>query len=249
VDFGYLALIAGSFGLLWWRALRRARPMLAAPKLAADAEVALHVAQHEAGTRGHWITGLHVMRGLLQDEAFVGAIERLGGNAQSIEDRVLDELDKTPNVAPDEAALREVLGLAIGNAMHQHRLATCTDIWAYLARAPAGKLVATGGVDPAALLFLLVHGFPEPKEPPAVPQLDLVLRNDDYTPQELVVGILREVFELTPAEAQMKMLAAHTAGSVVLGRYTSAAARDKLAAARTRARARPYPLRIDAEPR
>ena len=249
MDFGYLALLAGSFGLLWWRHLRRTRPMLPAPKLASDAEVALHVAQHEAGTRGHWLTGLHMMRGLLQDEEFTAAIERLGGTVATIEDRVLDELDRAPNLAPDEAALRQVLGIAIAMAQHQGRLASCIDIWAYLARTPAGQLVATGGVDPGALLFLLVHGFPEPKELPLAPQVELVLRNDDYTTQEQVVAILRDVFELSAADAQAKMIATHTQGSAVIGRYTIDDARARLTAMRGRVRARPYPLRIDAEPR
>jgi ATP-dependent Clp protease adapter protein ClpS len=249
VDIAALVFLAGSFGLFWWRHSRRSQRMLAAPRLAEDAEVALHVAQHEAGTRGQWLTGLHVMRGLLQDEAFTAAIERLGGKVAPIEDRVLDELDKTPNVAPDEAALRQAIGTAIAIAEHQGRLATCTDIWAHLARTPAGQLVASGGVEPAALLFTLVHGFPEPKDLPAVPHVDLVLRNDDYTTQEVVVAILHDVFGLPTADAEARMLAAHQQGSAVLGRFTVGEARDKLAAVRERVRTRPYPLRIDAEPR
>ena len=262
-DVATLALVAG--GLAWWwhAILARRRQRLALPQayFAEDADIALHVAMHEAKARRQWLACEHLLHGLLQDEAVRAAIEQAGGKLEPLEDKVFAALEA---IGPDAAApvVREglfepssgrVLSRAYAQAQSHGRLPTCTDLWAQLAAPPAGALIRDGGVDPVAVLYVLVHGMPDadPETALALPtrDVDVVLRNDHFTTQELVTEILRDVFDLDAAAASAKMLAAHTEGSAVLGRYSTAAARAKLAAARARARAHGFPLRIDAEPR
>jgi ATP-dependent Clp protease adaptor protein ClpS len=76
----------------------------------------------------------------------------------------------------------------------------------------------------------------------------VVLRNDHYTTQQFVCGLLRDVFALSDAEASAIMFATHTTGRAVVGRFAAAAARDKIAEVRERARAQAFPLWIGVEP-
>lgn len=245
MDVGYLALVAGGLGIYWWKHLRMRPPRLA-PLYAAEADIALHVARHEATSRHQALAPLHVLYGLLQDEEFTAAIAKLGGDAEAIEQRVHTELDAGRT---DDGELSNVLSHAVATARHNERLATTTDLWAFLARTVAGKVIADD-VSPVALLAMLVHGDVDGGAPPlATREVDIVLRNDDYTTQEMVVELLVEVFERSHDEAIAKMLATHREGSAVIGRFASELARDKVATAHERARARGFPLRFQIEPR
>src|SRR5436190_1238699 len=105
-DAGYIAIVVASLGAYWWRHLRPARPQLTMGSFfAPDAEVALHVATHEATTRHQAMSSLHLLYGLLQDETVVAAIASAGGNADAIEDRVLAALDAAPPTGEDVGAM------------------------------------------------------------------------------------------------------------------------------------------------
>ena len=66
-DVGYIAIVVAGLGAYWWRHLR-ARPREAASELfTPDAEVALHVAIHEATSRRQRLSSIHVLYGLLQE--------------------------------------------------------------------------------------------------------------------------------------------------------------------------------------
>ncbi|HMG54784.1 MAG TPA: hypothetical protein VK601_14905, partial [Kofleriaceae bacterium] len=91
-DVGYIAIVVAGFGAYWWRHLRQ-QPRTAASELfEPDAEVALHVAVHEATQRQQALSSLHVLYGLLQDEAVTAAIATAGGEPDAVEDRVLAAL-------------------------------------------------------------------------------------------------------------------------------------------------------------
>ena len=76
-------------------------------------------------------------------------------------------------------------------------------------------------------------GLAEPKTK-AKPKLDrprlykVLLHNDDYTPMEFVVLVLREVFAKSDADATAIMLHAHTHGMAVAGVYTLVSAISKV---------------------
>ncbi len=251
---GLLVASAGA-SYTWWR-LQRRRDRVLAPAsfeaaLAPDAAVALSVARHEAEQRGHRVLYLeHVLYGLLQDEQVVATIEKLGGNAPAIEDRIQHELDtnKERFARVDTSDIARLLGTAWAVAQHEGRQITCVDIWAYASRSEAAKLVDAGNVSVHALRFALVHGMAEPStDLPDRTDVHVVLRNDDFTTRELVVQILSEVFELPADEAEQTMLKTHNEGRAVVGRYKLAVAREKVDRARELARAKHYPLWIGVE--
>jgi ATP-dependent Clp protease adaptor protein ClpS len=248
---GLLAASAGaSYG--WWKLqVRRERRLFDIPR-DPDLEVVLSVAQHEASSRHHaYLWSLHLLHGLAQDENFVAAIGKLEGDATKFEDHVLAELDKHSEPTDEEAQQEgaRVVGFAFAAARHHGRPATITDLWARLARTPTAKAACkAGGFDATALLFVLVHGMREPStDLPDRTDVHIVLRNDDHTTQEFVVDLLRDVFGQSEADAATKMMQTHTQGRTVVGRYKLAAARDKVATARRRARDADFPLWIGVE--
>jgi ATP-dependent Clp protease adaptor protein ClpS len=248
---GLLAASAGaSYG--WWRLQqRRERRLFDVPR-DEDLEVVLSVAQHEAGSRHHaYLWPLHLLHGIAQDETFVAAIAKLEGDATKFENHVQDELDKHSE-PHDEAASHEgarVVGYAFASSRSQGRPATCTDLWSRLSRTAEAKAAcAAAGVDAVAVLFVLVHGMLEPTtDLPDRTDVHVVLRNDNHTTQELVVAVLSDVFGLDETESHAKMMQTHQQGRTVVGRYKLAAARDKVASARRRARDEGFPLWIGVE--
>jgi ATP-dependent Clp protease adaptor protein ClpS len=252
-DVGYIAIVVAGFGAYWWRHLR-ARPREAASELfTPDAEVALHVAIHEATSRRQQLSSLHVLYGLLQDEAVVDAIRTAGGDPDALEDRVLAALAEVPGGSDDDGDDEDhgggLAGRAAGIARHGGRRASCTDLWAALAGSPAARLIDDGKLDRGATLFALFHGG----RAPDIALSDgrdvlVVLRNDHYTTQQFVCSLLREVFALPDDRALALMLETHTAGRAVIGRFTAAAARDRIERARALARAQAFPLWIGVEP-
>src|SRR5262245_60759560 len=97
-----------------------------------DAEVALHVATHEATVRRQELSSVHVLYGLLQDETVTEAIATAGGDPDALEDLVLAAL-AAPRGAEDAGDDGErLIGRAVAFSRHADRLASCTDLWAYL---------------------------------------------------------------------------------------------------------------------
>src|ERR1700745_1391997 len=82
----------------------------------------------------------------------------------------------------------------------------------------------------------MAHTFPRPKikvktkvERPRLHKVILV--NDDYTPREFVVMILKGEFRMTEEEAYRVMITAHRRGSCVVAVYTKDVAETKAARA------------------
>src|SRR5690606_39028106 len=126
-----------------------------------DVAVAFGVARHAMTSRGHrYLRPLHLLYGLLQVDAFTQAIERLGGSPDAIETRVLAALDESD--ADPEAVERAgyALGYVYQVARVTEREVSLGDLWARLVR--DGELAALVEVDPDDLLFVLVHGTPQP---------------------------------------------------------------------------------------
>ncbi len=248
---GLLAASAGaSYG--WWRLQQRREQKLFDVPRDADLEVVLGVAQHEASTRQHaYLWPLHLLHGIVQDETFVAAVTKLGGDASRLESHVQDELDKRTEPHDEEASHEgaRVVGYAFAASRAQGRPATITDLWSRLSRTETAiKAAQAAGVEAVAVLFVLAHGMAEPTSDLADrTDVHIVLRNDDHTTQEFVVALLREVFDLDDTAATTKMLETHHQGKTIVGRYRLAAAKDKVATARRRARDAGFPLWIGIE--
>ncbi len=75
----------------------------------------------------------------------------------------------------------------------------------------------------------------------------VLLLNDDYTPMEFVVWVLRVVFNKEQSEATRLMLDVHTTGKGLCGVFTHDVARSKAAQVETLAAKHEYPLKCRLE--
>ena len=76
----------------------------------------------------------------------------------------------------------------------------------------------------------------------------VVLVNDDYTPREFVVAVLKSVFRMSEDEANKVMITAHTRGACVVAVYTREVAENKATEATDAGRNEGYPLLFTTEP-
>ncbi len=84
---------------------------------------------------------------------------------------------------------------------------------------------------------------------PARPPLYRVLLvNDDFTPRDFVVAVLRSVFRLSTDQAIRVMMLAHTRGVCVVAVYTRDVAETKAEQGMEAARSEGYPLSFRVEP-
>jgi ATP-dependent Clp protease adaptor protein ClpS len=84
---------------------------------------------------------------------------------------------------------------------------------------------------------------------PARPPLHkVILVNDDFTPREFVVMVLKAEFRMPEPQAMKVMLTAHQKGSCVVAVFTREVAESKATRATEMARAKGYPLLFTTEP-
>jgi len=250
VDPVTIALVTASMGVLWWRHLRHAAPPPMAEVFDGDAEVVLHVATHEAHARGEPLCSLHLLYGLLQDETIAAAVRDAGADVTALEDRTTEALDdarRRTGGASDEDAQR-MLAYAHGHAAHAGRRVSVVDLWAYLRESDAAAIVDATPATVRAVLHRLCHRTGELDLAETGPDVHVVLRNDDYTTQQFVCAVLADVFGLARDDATARMLATHTEGRAIVGRYRAADARAKILDARGRATRGGFPLWIATEP-
>jgi ATP-dependent Clp protease adaptor protein ClpS len=79
------------------------------------------------------------------------------------------------------------------------------------------------------------------------PLYRVLLHNDDYTPMDFVVAVLREIFHRDEAEAVRIMLHVHKRGIGVAGVYPHQIAETKLHKVHERAKAAGQPLKCSME--
>jgi len=76
----------------------------------------------------------------------------------------------------------------------------------------------------------------------------VILLNDDYTPREFVVVVLKTVFRMGEERAYAVMLTAHRKGACVIAVYTKDVAETKATEAMELAKEKGYPLAFSTEP-
>ena len=87
------------------------------------------------------------------------------------------------------------------------------------------------------------------KPKPERPRLHkVILLNDDYTPREFVVTVLKAEFGLSQDQAYRVMITAHRRGACVVAVYTRDIAETKATRATDRSRSAGYPLLFTTEP-
>jgi ATP-dependent Clp protease adaptor protein ClpS len=92
--------------------------------------------------------------------------------------------------------------------------------------------------------------------PTAKPELEterpklhkVILVNDNYTPREFVVTVLRAEFRMNEGQAHRVMMTAHQRGACVVGVFTKDVAETKATNATDAGRKKGYPLLFTTEP-
>jgi ATP-dependent Clp protease adaptor protein ClpS len=76
----------------------------------------------------------------------------------------------------------------------------------------------------------------------------VILVNDDFTPREFVVAVLKSEFRMNEEHAQQVMMTAHRRGVCVVAVYARDIAETKATRATDAGRAKGYPLLFTTEP-
>jgi ATP-dependent Clp protease adaptor protein ClpS len=80
------------------------------------------------------------------------------------------------------------------------------------------------------------------------PLYKVILVNDDFTPRDFVVRVLKAEFRMTEDQAQRVMITAHTKGACVVAVFTREIAESKATRATEMARQEGFPLLFTTEP-
>jgi len=104
-----------------------------------------------------------------------------------------------------------------------------------------GRGVATDGND----TDLLTKTLPKVERPRLY---KVILVNDDFTPREFVVLVLKAEFRMNAAQAQQVMMTAHRRGVCVVAVFVQDVAETKATRATDAARKKGYPLLFTTEP-
>jgi ATP-dependent Clp protease adaptor protein ClpS len=80
------------------------------------------------------------------------------------------------------------------------------------------------------------------------PLYKVILLNDDFTPREFVVLVLKAVFRMSEEQAYAVMLTAHRKGACVIAVYTRDVAETKAKEATELGKSKGYPLYFTTEP-
>ena len=76
----------------------------------------------------------------------------------------------------------------------------------------------------------------------------VILLNDDYTPREFVVAVLKAEFRMNEDQAYRVMITAHKRGACVVAVFTQDVAETKATRATEAGRSKGYPLLFTTEP-
>jgi ATP-dependent Clp protease adaptor protein ClpS len=76
----------------------------------------------------------------------------------------------------------------------------------------------------------------------------VILLNDDYTPREFVVAVLKAVFRMNESQAYKVMMTAHQRGACVVAVFARDVAESKASEATELGRSKGYPLMFTTEP-
>jgi ATP-dependent Clp protease adaptor protein ClpS len=80
------------------------------------------------------------------------------------------------------------------------------------------------------------------------PLFKVILINDDFTPRDFVVRVLKAEFRMSEDQAHRVMITAHTRGACVVAVFIKEIAETKATRATDAGRAKGYPLLFTTEP-
>ena len=76
---------------------------------------------------------------------------------------------------------------------------------------------------------------------------NVIMLNDDATPMEWVIGVLKEIFKHSDADSEALTMKIHTEGSAVVGTYKYEIAEQKSVEATNASRNHGFPLQLKVE--
>ena len=85
-------------------------------------------------------------------------------------------------------------------------------------------------------------------KPQRPPLYKVILLNDDFTPREFVVLVLKAVFRMSAEQSYQVMMTAHRKGACVIAVFTRDVAETKAKEATELGKERGYPLFFTTEP-
>src|SRR5262245_36777142 len=109
----------------------------------------------------------------------------------------------------------------------------------------ACKIAADGTAMAKSIVKPRTAVRPKTKRPPLY---KVILLNDDYTPREFVVLVLKAVFRMNEDEAYRVMMTAHRRGACVIAVYAKDVAETKAKEATELGKSKGYPLFFTTEP-
>jgi len=109
----------------------------------------------------------------------------------------------------------------------------------------ACKVAANGTAMAKSIVKPRTAVRPKTKRPPLY---KVILLNDDYTPREFVVLVLKAVFRMNEDEAYRVMMTAHRRGACVIAVYAKDVAETKAKEATELGKSKGYPLFFTTEP-
>jgi ATP-dependent Clp protease adaptor protein ClpS len=116
---------------------------------------------------------------------------------------------------------------------------------------PGNCMIAGWGTsgDAAGMIDTVVKPRTKVKTKTERPKLHkVILVNDDYTPREFVVSVLKAEFRMSEDQAHKVMITAHRRGVCVVAVFTKDVAETKATRATDAGRAKGYPLLFTTEP-
>jgi ATP-dependent Clp protease adapter protein ClpS len=230
---------------------------VATPGPDAALQKALAAASADAAQRRHrFVTLEHWFRAALDEPDAIDLIVRCGGDVDDMRrelDEYLELLEEVQPRAPliHPRALAVVQHVAIRVLAAGRREVTLRDLLVALREVtddyPA-MLMRAAGIDRIDLLRVISHGTRSVRAAVVDGELLRVrVHNDDYTPMEFVVNVLRSVFRLPEAEAHTRMMEIHVQGSIALKVMSREQAIDRADQVSELAEAAGHPLRCSLE--
>lgn len=207
-------------------------------------------AANAARKRGHTnVLSSHALLGLVDDARFAEALEAIGADVAEVRsnlDRIVVRGHRSSKLASPEELL--TLASVKANVLQRRTLEVDVLVVDLLRNAPTQKVLSQVGVSSFDLLGAYVHRAPRQISGAAEGDLEVVFFDDDFTTQEAVVHVLRDVFEHEESRARALMLEVHRQGSAVVAVLDANDARARLDRALDWCRDRMMPLRIVTRP-
>jgi ATP-dependent Clp protease adaptor protein ClpS len=223
----WFVLAVNAAFILRFAAARARAAQTAAPRpieLAPAFEALVQSAKAEAGRRGHRHIALeHLLLVMSRDAEIVTLLRACNADPDELARELEDYLGLvSPEAAPDSRQLQDAVERAASVTWRSGRTQISSQsVLVEIRRDPdayASMLLRAAGIEIVDLLRCISHGKPDVRPLALLGTARAALRfyNDDYTPMEFVVRVLRTFFGMNEDEAKQRMLQIHNEGSVVV---------------------------------